>query len=463
MSAEPLVVKNAEGLDEVSIAGSAHIETPAYAPEIASDEDLETILRYRGALDDGAPIVVPAYRWQDIRTKPKFREAKREIQVLLQNHPTIYYEPVEFFRYRRPKRLVSHALQGNSRKFYKRLREGEHEEAIELLPEFFQPFLECQLERLLEIEDLPVSSELEGTTTKATEGWRDTRADEGFESYFAEIAKDAQRTPNTAVVPPVPVVQRSSEESDISRVRGANIGMSTVVDVVNEARFGDRLFSYFHLYVDSSVLRSGTDNDQKLLDMTRTELKEGDYGGVVLTMSNMSSAWDGGLGPRLESFITDVANIAMEHRLPFIMPRSGWYGGYHTDQGVHVFSSLLNGNETYLQRGGGMATEPAYGTTPFYGDCLDLPVAEAFDVLETTGGTTTHISGLPDRPPRFDSDGSTWDEKLGDPERYRVEFAKARRLMHAEEAREWRESIRSGETATPAQFYFRKSDHNDLD
>lgn len=462
MSEQALVVRNTDGLDEVSIAGAKHTETPTFAPEIASAEDLESILLHRSVLDDQAPILVPGYRWQEIRTKPRFREAKREVQSLLQNHPIIYYEPVELFRYRRPKRLVSHALRGKSGKFYSKLRDGDYEDAVEKLPEFFQPFLECQLERLLEIEDLPVPSELEDTVSKATEGWRDKRADEGFESYFAEIAKDAQRTPTTAVVPPVPVVQASSESSVISRVRGSNIGMRTVVDVVNEARFGDQLYSYFHLYADSSILRSSTDNDQELLTMMRQELSEGNYAGVVLTMSNFQTAWHAGLSPRLESFVTDVSNIAMEHRLPFLMPRSGWYGGYLTDQGVHVFSSLLNGNETYTQRGGGMSQAASYGTTPFYGDCLDLPVSEAFDVLQNTGGQTTHIPGLPDRPPTFNASASDWEARLGDDERYRVEFSKARRLLHAEEAREWRESIKSGRTATPAQIYFRNSGHNDL-
>ena len=238
--------------------------------------------------------------------------------------------------------------------------------------------------------------------------------------------------------------------------------MRTTVDVVNEARFGDPLRTYFHAYADYSILKSDTDVDEDLLTMMRQELEDGDYAGVAVTLSNYQRAWDSGLSVRVESFINDIANIAMEKRLPFILPRSGWYGGYLTDHGAHVFSSLLNGNEKYNPRSGGVSQEAAYGTTPFYGDCLDLGVGDAFEVLKNTGGQATHIPGLPDAPPRFNERASEWDDRLGGSTDYRKEFSKARRLLHAEEAREWRESIRRGRTATPARMYFKKSEHNDL-
>jgi hypothetical protein len=465
-TSNPLVYTNEDGLDEASIAGAQHIETPTYSPEIASDEDLEVVLRYRDVLDEGAPILVPGYRWQEIRTKPKFREVEPEIRDLIRNHSTLYYEPVELFRYRRPRKLVSHAFRGSqskSREFYKKLRDDQYDTAIDLLPTFFQPFIEAQLEPLLErVDGATVPPRLEDTATKATEAWRDKRANSGYESYFAEIAKDAQRSPNSAVIPPVPPVQKSSEPNVISRVRGANIGMRTTVDVVNEARFGDPLRTYFHAYADYSILKSDTDVNEDLLTMMRQELEDGDYAGLAVTLSNYQRAWDSGLSVRVESFINDIANIAMEKRLPFILPRSGWYGGYLTDHGAHVFSSLLNGNEKYNPRSGGVSQEAAYGTTPFYGDCLDLGVGDAFEALKNTGGQATHIPGLPDAPPRFNERAGEWDDRLGGSTDYRKEFSKARRLLHAEEAREWRESIRRGRTATPARMYFKKSEHNDL-
>jgi hypothetical protein len=465
-TSNPLVYTNESGLDEASIAGAQHIETPTYSPEIASAEDLEVILRYRDALDKGAPILVPGYRWQQIRTKPQFREIEPEIRDLIRNHPTLYYEPVELFRYRRPKKLVSHAFRGSqskSRKFYKNLRDGDYDGAIDLLPTFFQPFVEAQLEPLLEkVDGASVPPHLEDTATKATEAWRDDRSDSGYDSYFAEIAKDAQRSPNTAVVPPVPPVQKSSEPNVISRVRGSNIGMRTMVEAVNEARFGDPLRTYFHVYVDYNILKSDTDVDKDLLEMMRQELEDGDYAGLAVTLSNYARAWDSGLSVRVESFITDIANIAMEKRLPFILPRSGWYGGYLTDHGAHIFSSLLNGNEKYNQNSGGISTTAKYGTTPFYGSCLDLGVGDAFEALKNTDGQATHIPGLPDVPPRFNERAADWEDRLGGSTDYRKEFSKARRLLHAEEAREWRESIRSGRTATPARMYFKRSEHNDL-
>lgn len=462
----PLVYTNEEGLDEVSIADAQHIETPTYSPEIASGEDLEVVFRYRRVLDDGAPIFVPGYRWQEIRTKPKFREVEPEIRDLIRNHPTLYYEPVELFRYRRPRKLVSHAFRGSqskSQKFYKKLRNGEYDDAIDSLPTFFQPFVEAQLEPLLDrVEGASVPPHLEGTASKATEAWRDNRANSGYENYFAEIAKDAQRSPNTAIIPPVPPVQKSSEPNVISRVRGSNIGMRTTVDVVNEARFGDPLRTYFHAYVDYNILKSGTDVDEDLLTMMRQELEEGDYAGVAVTLTNYHKAWDGGLSVRIESFINDIANIATENRLPLILPRSGWYGGYLTDHGAHIFSSLLNGNEVYNSRSGGVSKEAAYGTTPFYGDCLDLPIDDAFEAMKNTSGQATHIPGLPDVPPQFDERAKDWEDRLGSSTDYRKQFSKARRLLHAEEAREWREAIHNSQTATPARMYFKKSEHNDL-
>lgn len=392
----PLVYTNEDGLDEASIAGAQHIETPTYSPEIASDEDLEVVLRYRDVLDEGAPILVPGYRWQQIRTMPKFREVEPEIRDLIRNHSTLYYEPVELFRYRRPRKLVSHAFRGSqskSREFYKKLRGDQYDAAIDLLPTFFQPFIEAQLEPLLErVDGATVPPRFEDTARKATEAWRDDRANSGYESYFAEIAKDAQRSPNSAVIPPVPPVQKSSEPNVISRVRGSNIGMRTTVDVVNEARFGDPLRTYFHAYADYSILKSDTGVDEDLLTMMRQELEDGDYAGVAVTLSNYQRAWDSGLSVRVESFINDIANIAMEKRLPFILPRSGWYGGYLTDHGAHVFSSLLNGNEVYNPNSsGGIPKKAKYGTTPFYGECLDLGVGEAFEALKNTGGQATHI------------------------------------------------------------------------
>jgi hypothetical protein len=461
-----LVFTNEDGIDEASIAGAQHIETPTYSPEIASSEDLETVLRHRETLDKGTPLIVPGYRWKQIRTQQKFREVEPEIRTLIRDRPTLYYEPVELFRYRRPRKLVSHAFRGSqskSRKFYQKLRNDDYDEAIDLLPTFFQPFLEAQLEPLMErVDGVTVPPHLEDTARKATEGWRDNRANAGYENYFAEIAKDAQRSPNTAVIPPVPPILKSSELNAISRVLGANIAMRTTVDVVNEARFGDPLRTYFHAYVDFTALKSDTDIDDDLLTMIQQELEDGDYSGVAVTLSNYHKAWDSGLSVRVESFINDIANLAMENRLPAILPRSGWYGGYLTDHGAHVFSSLLNGNEVYNPRSGGISKEASYGTTPFYGECLDLGAGDAFEALKNTNGQATHIPGLPDMPPHFNQYGSDWEDRLGDSTKFRIEFSKARRLLHAEEAREWRESIRNGSTATPARMYFRKSEHNDL-
>lgn len=473
--AKPLV-ENEEGIDEVSFAGKNHIETPVYSPEIKSYEDLFVLLKYGDALDEGTPIVVPGHTWRSIRSEPKFQDLTSQIESLVREHPIIYREPVELFRYRRPLRLVTYGLAGgSSRTFYKKLRDHDIDGALAMLPEFFRPFVETQMERLLELKDIEVPEQYQDTLRSATEGWHDERANKGWPNYFANIVKDAQKSPDAGVVGPAPVITRGSDQTEIDRQMGANQGMVNTCREVNAGHFGSAVYPYLHLYVDYSVLKDGTNNDLRVIEAVRQEIKDREeessftdigqggvsYYGVVLTLSNIEKIWEYGLQVRLERFVSELDNVARSHDLPVMMPRSGWHGLYLTDAGVQTFSSLLNGNEEYSQRGGGIGEEAKYGTTPFYGDVLDLPVSEAFAGLQNRGGSVHPISGLPESPMTYNPAGSTWEERLGKDEEYRVEFGKARRLLHAQEAREVREGKARG-THQPAKQYLRRSEHNDF-
>ncbi|MDZ5810056.1 hypothetical protein U4E84_01635 [Halorubrum sp. AD140] len=476
MSTTKPLLKNESGVDEVSFAGTDHIQTPTYSPEIKSYEDLFVLLKYGKALDDGAPITVPGHSWRSIRSEPKFKDFTSQIESLVRDHPIIYREPVELFRYRRPQRLVSYGLAGgSSRSFYKKLRNEEYDQAIEMLPEFFQPFLEAQMERLLEVKEYAIPERFDNTLRTATEGWHDKRANKGWPNYFASIAKDAQKSPDAGVVPPVPPVTRGSSQQDIDRAMGANQGMVNTCREVNAGHFGSIVYPYLHVYADYSVLKDGTRNDRKILESVRQEIRDREaessftdignggisYYGVVLTLSGVSKAWDSGLSVRLERFVSELENVASSFDLPLLMSRTTWHGLYLTDYGVKTFSSLLNGNENYSQRGSGIGKEAKYGTTPFYGKALDLPISEAFTAIQNQGGSVHPISGLPDQPTSYDPTASSWEGRVGTDKEYRVDFGKARRLVHAQEAREVREGRRRG-TSKPAKQYLRRSEHNDF-
>ena len=475
MSNNQILAENQRGVEEDSFAGTNHIETPVYSPEIKSAEDVWVLLKHHEALDDGAPIVVPANTWRTIRSQPKFNDYRSNIERLVRRHPTLYRSPVELFRYRRPKKLVTYGLgDASSRTFYKKLREEKYDAALDLLPEFVQPFVEIQMERLLEVKGYDIPERYDGTLRTTSEAWTDDRANKGWPNYFAEIAKDAQRSPNAGVIPPVPVVTSSSKEYAIERTIGANHGMVRVCREVNEGRFGSAVYPYLHIYADYSILKNSSDNDRLILDHARQEIKNREeessfttagagvgYQGVVLSMTNLSSVWAKNATVRLQRFVENLSTIARSHNLPVMMPRSNWYGLYLTDFGVQSFSSLLNGNETYSQGGSGINAAAKYGKTPLYGAAVHPGVDDAFAMLRNTGGEVHPVSGLPSKPPTFDPAGDEWSEKLGDPREYRREFGKPRRLIHAQEAREVRSGMADG-VHRPAREYLQKSENNDF-
>ncbi|WP_144900880.1 glycoside hydrolase family 25 domain-containing protein [Halobellus captivus] len=463
--AKPFLTHDSDGLEQYRISTVDDIKAPAFSPEIKGAEDLHVVLQNLGALDDNTPITVPGYTWESLWTKNEFSRYDIEIRNL-HDHPFVYYEPPELFRYKMPGVLKTYALRrsrGKVRKFNKKLRSGDVDGAIEVLPEFFQPFMELQRESLLGSEDEAVPPRLEDTDGKLVDGWRDSRADNGYEDYFRQIVEDASSTRNAHVVPPVPAVLGSSDRYVLQRMHGSNVAMSAMCDAANKG-FGNPVYPYYHVYVDYGVLKSNSRNDGKIIDKIEKGLDNHRFAGVALTFSGYEKVWDNQLGIRLSKFVQDVSDIARARNTPLILPRSGWYGLHLSDKGAHGFSSLFNGKERYTRRSGGMPKDSPglkYGKTPLYGEAVEIDLHDLDTYLRNNQGQVTKISGLPSQPHKHNTAASGVKDRFGKARDFRIKFSKPRRLIHAEECREVRESLRGGQR-DPARRYLERSEHPDL-
>lgn len=460
------VVKNAQGLDEVRVGDVKGIEAPLFTAEVSGPEGLQALLNAKEALADQTPIAVAGYRWRDIRSKPRFKKSRNDIKDLVANHPIFYYEPVELFRYTLPQTLVTYGLQGDqsrSREFYSRLRNGDVDGALSMLPAFFQPFVDAEIKSLCSDKEIPIpSGYLSQGSGKIHEAWRDKKADSGFTDYFEFLAEDAANSPNSAIVAPVPPVMKTSGQDVISRTIGFNSYMKDLCMAKwNEASAGS-VTAYLHFYVDQGVFDpKNNQNDQRVINAIRSEITGGDYAGVALTISNYENVWQKGNENRLEEFVTEVSNIARENHLPVILPRSGYFGMHLTDHGVQNFSRMMNGNPVYTRRSGGIDERARYGTVPIYGSATDVNVEQLETILNRNGGSLHPVPGVDDSPPTFNPAGGSYEAIYGKANRFRIEFGKLRRMVHLLEAKELRQAIQTG-TANPARRYLERSDHPQL-
>lgn len=460
------VEKNSQGLDEVRISDIKGIEAPYYTPEVSGPEGLQALLYAKDALEEQNPIMVPGNRWQDIRSKPRFKKVRNEIRSLVTDHPIYYYEPVELFRYTRPQSLVTYGFQGDqgrSRDFYKKLRDGDYQRAIDKLPPFFQPFVENQMKALLKSKNLKVPTKYKSQSGgRVHEAWRDNRADSGFTKYFERLANDAGKAPNAALIPPVPPVMKSTGKDVISRTIGFNAYMQQLADSKwNDSSCGS-VTSYLHFYIDQGVFEpNNNDNDIRVKQAIKSEIQKSSYAGVAITISNIENIWNKGNEKAVERFMTDVTSLARQEHLPVIMPRSGYYGMHLTDSGVHSFSNLMNGNHIYNRRGGGIDERSKYGTLPIYGEACDVNAEELDQVLTRNHGQVHDVAGIPSSPPTYNSSASTYTAKFGKANQFRLQFGKPRRMVHVKEARELRDGLKRG-TAQPARRYLERGQHSEL-
>lgn len=466
MSAQQTFLEvNQDGIEEYRISSESGIKSPNAIPEIKSPEDLHAVLPRLEALDENNPVMVPGYRFEEIRTKPAMSKYGQRMNRLMNGHPLLYFEPPELFRYAMPDDLVTYGFQGSRSKrieFNKKVEAGELDEAIEMLPLFFQPFVDRARSTLLRsYEDGPDPGTEENG--KIAEGWGDPRADQGYKSYYREIVENAKQANNSHVVPPVPVVRKSSEGTVVRRLRGSNIAMADICDATTFA-FDNPVFPYYHIYAHQNILREGQAHVQDLYEALQTDLDAHNFGGVVLTLTGYETIWENGIQDSLFDFVDRITDIAKRYSMPVHLPRSNWFGAALTDVGVNGFGFLLNGKETYPQGGGGMdGNNPhyQYGSIAIY----DLSVDPLLDVYENflanNGGQAHPISGLPNQPPKYNPRGSTYKEKFGKPRDFRIDFGKPRRLLHAQEAREFRKGIKNG-LKNPARRYLERSQHPHL-
>lgn len=466
MQGVEFIEKNSEGLDEVRISDITGIEAPFYTPEVGGPEGLQALLYAKDALEPQNPIMVAGYRWQDIRSKPRFKQVRDDIYDLVRSHPIYYYEPVELFRYTRPQNLVTYGFQGDqsrSRDFYSKLRDGKYQQAVDQLPDFFQPFVEAQMKPLLKSKDIKVPSKYKSQNTgRVHEAWRDSRADSGFTDYFERLANDAGKAPNSAVIPPVPPVMKSSGQDVVSRSIGFNSYMRDLCQTKWDEPSSGAVTSYLHFYVDQGVFEPNNNNNRsRVRNAIHAEITGASYAGVALTISNPRKIWTKGNEKALERFITDVSNLARQEELPLILPRSGYYGMLLTDHGVQSFASLMNGNLAYNRRGGGIDERARYGTLPIYGAARDVNAEELDKVLNRNGGSLHNVSGLDSSPPTYNHSASSYKNKFGPANKFRIQFGKPRRLVHVKEAQELRDGLRRG-TANPARRYLERGQHPHL-
>lgn len=460
------VEKNEQGLDEIRVSDVKGIEAPFYTPELSGEESLQALLYARDALEEKNPIMVPGHRWQDIRSKPKFKQFREEIRSIVTNHPLFYYEPVELFRYTRPQKLVTHAFQGNvsrSRDFYSELRDENVEKAIENLPRFFQPFVEVQIKALLKSKGIQVPGKYQSQSSgKVHEAWRDDRADSGFTEYFEKLANDAGNAPNAALIPPTPPVMKSSGKDVISRTLGLNSYMRQLTETKWDEPSSGSVTTYLHFYIDQGVFEpNNNNNDSRIRQAIQSEVQNASYAGVAITFSNIERVWGKGNEKALERFVTDICSIARQEHLPVILPRSGYYGMHLTDNGVQTFSNLMNGNRTYNRRGGGISERSKYGTLPIYGSAREVNAEELDRVLRRNNGELHDVPGVRNSPPTYNKNANSYKAKYGKANNFRIEFGKPRRMIHVKEVKELREGIRRG-TADPARRYLERGNHPNL-
>ncbi|RLI84272.1 MAG: hypothetical protein DRO98_08725 [Archaeoglobales archaeon] len=436
------------------IVGTKKVPAPCFIPEIKGDEDMEVILRFAGkAMDEGNPIMVPANRWPSFVTNARFRvgplfEDRLNMQQLVKRHPIIFYEPPELFRYTTHRVLVSYALKGDLsriKEFHRRLKQGNETRALELIPEFYRPFVEKQMVAIykaMNLQTLPKKDE----NSHVTDAWLTKEVGESYWAHMVDIYSEVRKLPDSAIIPPVPPILQSSVEAIIKRVRAAN----HVTSVICKRFKGKEKFSpvpYFHLYLDWKTL---LDDDivEQIIRMAEIELKIGEYCGTVITLTGYNLAAEKNNFNKIESFITEIVNVSHQYYLPVILPRSGWYGLYLTDLGVQAFGSLLNGHSRYAPSGGKISKEDRYGKLPLIDAAVELKLSDVLDQLKKYG-ELPDVPGLPRKPT---------PDLLKDADKYRVLFSKPWRLCHCEEARRIRKGLIQG-VREPAKRYLERSRH----
>jgi hypothetical protein len=451
-----LVFDQPAGRTTSYLIGDIVIPAPSFIPEIKGDEDIEVILKNSKVLPTGNPVMVPAYRWTKLIENPLFREgdAFRGLQSALnfvKEHPVIFYDPPELFRYTLTKTLVSYALKGDrgkARKFNNYLKKDNQKAAIEMVDPFFQPFVEKQMRSILSDLEIKTENADDEKSSHLEEAWLDSRINDAYFPYIFGIVTEAQKMPNAIVIPPVPPLLKSSSRTFLSRIKMANRAASLACKMASDATEAKDIFPYYHLYVDWNIIEPGQGNDvPAVLQMVKEGINTGRFGGVAVTIKGYEDAAKKGKITQLAMFVNDIVNIAHEYKLPVITPRSKWYGLYLTDYATQGFGCLLSGSEKYGRRGAPKNPEAKFGKTPIIEKCIEMNL-EDLKTLIKKHGECPSIEGLPKK---------ISPELLTKDRDFRINLSKPMRLIHTEEARRMREAKSNG-IWNSAKLYLNRAD-----
>lgn len=293
--------------------------------------------------------------------------------------------------------------------------------------------------------------------------WNDERIDTSYPTHVAELlieANKANKANNSALIPPIHMLRRSSEKSEIQLMKELNIAASTIRQALGK-KFPH---VYLHLYLDWKTFDEKTTglNARSLLPVVEKIIEEGDFGGICLTIKGYKNSIDKGKFLNIESFVNDLVSIAQYYYLPTILPRSNWYGLKLFDYEINCFGSLLNGKTIYSKRTSGFKdnekvdgkrvdTHLKYGYTYVINECVELDYDDTKKYVERNKGFP-YVEHLPNNV-----DEKFWkDEKL-----FRINVSKPRRLSHMEEARYVRKGKQKN-VINPASRYLERSHNPDF-
>lgn len=460
------------GGGEESFQMGAHddISSPIYLPEVKGAEGLRALLEHVGALDDTNPIVVPAAKWSWLRSKNEITTrtddsgnevGAEEIDKLERENPLVFYEPPELYKYRLTKTLVNYVFRLNKydKDGYERLlREQQHSEAQAELPEFVQPFVHANINRVLEETDgasqvPPDDRKIDSTD----EAWTNLSPD-NYGGYYSTLAEEASKRPSSVVIPPVPQFDQAWDTDLASAWITSNQQMAKAVSGYENTD------SYFHVYLAPRAFETGVNKNsaETALETIETEIEREEYAGIALTVRYPNQIWQTRRQARMETFVEGLSAIGSEQSLPIIAPRSEWFGSYITDLGVQGFSTMLNGAWEYRRysSGGGPTGANRYGSTMIPNEARALKVqsdnSEDLEGYLDAEGGLPDVSGLPSQPPTYDPNADGLKQKFGTDAEFRRTFGKPRRLGHVKEAQDFREDRANG-VQNPAREYLKDS------
>lgn len=289
--------------------------------------------------------------------------------------------------------------------------------------------------------------------------WSDERIDASYPIHIAELlleANKANKAKNSALIPPIPKLSRSSDNSDIGLVKDFNLSASTV----RSAMLGEKYpHVFFHLYLDWKMMLPKTSglNAKSLLPNIEEIIKEGDFAGICLTVKGYENAAEKGKFEYIESFVTELTSLAEYYYLPVILPRSKWYGLKLFDCSINCFGSLFNGKSLYTKRTKGFMksvgedgkkidTHLEYGYTYIINECNELDYNDTKKYVERNKGFPD-VGHLPKE---------VKEDYWNNSRLFRMHVSKPRRLSHMEESRYIRKG-RKDNVINPATRYLERS------